>query len=380
MEEQNIDTLLLNILMNVADEEETEFFSTWVKDKKNSDYFEQVKKTWNLFELKSSAIAVNETGRKEYINRIRKTKSRFKLIVLTSVSVAASLIAISMLIMETKKEITPLNKSEIVAENSQSNNIQPIDENISIVTTSSQGEVLKVTKLPTETQRISSHDLTEIVSDDSSDVQINTLVVPKGKRIVMTLPDGTTMWVNCESKVTYPTVFPKDKRTLDVVGNVFFEVAKDSTRPFEVNTNGIKTTALGTQFEVSNYEGQLCSISLLEGKVSVENSREKIIITPSKQIIANGATNNLTKRNFNVRNFGLWRNNVLVIDNEPISSVIKKLNRWHNVEIVNRTTGVEKVNFTGKLDDGTIEEHLKIITENIKVQFAKEGDRIIIWN
>lgn len=380
MTEQDIDTLLLNILMNVADEKEIAFFSSWVADEKNSDYFDKVKQTWNLFELKSSEIPVNETGRFEYLTTIRKAKERVRRMVITSVAVAAAMITVSFWIWEIRDNTILPVENQITTINSPSNKAQLNDNDVSIISTSPQGEVLKITKLSGETLKISSNDLSKIIKDDSTSVHLNTLIVPKGKRIEIILSDGTRMWVNSESKVTYPAIFSKDRRALDVVGNVFFDVAKDSSRPFEVNTNDIKTIALGTQFEVNNYEGQACSISLMEGKVSVENGHYTMIINPSEQIIAQTGTEKLIKQKFNIRDFGLWRDDILVFDNEPISDIIKKLNRWHNIEIVDKTKGVKNIRFTGKLNKGSIDYHLKIITENINIKFTKEGEKIIMCN
>lgn len=378
IKEENIDILLLNILRGCATEQEISFFSVWVQDEKNSNYFNDIKEVWAISDSLLFDIPVSQTGREQYQNRIRKDKNIVKRrrFVLASASITAILLTAYFIVAQPVEVNQQVESREIIAETKAP--VKVVSNEITITSSSADGNVLKVTEV--SDQIIKNNNIAQVSDTLVSDVEINTLFVPKGKRIQVILSDGTKMWVNSDSKVIYPAVFAKDKRVLEVIGNVYFEVKKDKTRPFEVMVNGIKTTALGTQFEVNNYEGLQCSIALVEGLIQVENASSKFVVSPNNQVVMRVGSDKLIMSKFDTKICGLWRENILVIDNEPIASIVEKLNRWHNIEIENRTFGLDKINFTGKLNDATLNEHLEIISDNIKIKFIKEDEKMIIWN
>lgn len=380
MEPNKIDILLINILNGIATEEEIVFFSRWITETANERYFQETKEAWSLSEQISMEISVDEVRREQFINRIKKENNSKKLrrIVLASSSVAAMLIA-SFLILYNAPQQDKIDISEV-----KSIKMDKISNEITFITSTIDGDTLKVvafndSKKFTPSTTIGVAD--SFAKEKLEDVGVmSTIIVPKGKRLFVTLPDSSKMWLNSESRVHYPIAFAENSRTIEVTGNAYFDVVKDASRPFEVITGGIKTTALGTQFEVDNYDNQRCFVALVEGSVSVEDGRQKVIIEPNTKIESRFGVDEFIKSTFNSQQCGLWRDNILSINNETIVSIIEKLNRWHNVEIINRTKGVDGIFFTGKLDDGTIEEHLTIISRNIKLKFVKEGEKIIIWN
>lgn len=366
-----IDKLLFNILSNQADENEIIFFSQWMKDPENEEYFIHLKDAWHLHDISSVTIPVNEQGREQFIHHIRKEKSsnRQKRATVVSFMIAAALIALSFLVYDLVRPMQ--TKHSIVPEMAENNHNTMIIQEIAIVSTSNN-KVIDIAYL-------SENDKSEVVFKNNSTDKIisNTLIVPKGKRTMIFLPDSTKMWVNSESRVTFPSKFSQTDRVIEVNGNAFFEVKKEA-RPFRVITGSITTIALGTAFEVNNYDQQNSSVTLLEGSVSVNINSETEVLQLNQQITSNGL--NLKKTNITASNYGQWRNNILVIDNESIDSMIKKLSRWHNITIENRTKHLETTRFTGKLNQGDIDEHLKIISANSNIKFTKEGEKIIMWN
>lgn len=95
------------------------------------------------------------------------------------------------------------------------------------------------------------------------------LYTPPGQRAELTLEDGTHVWLNANSKITYPSKFKKEERNVSLQGEAFFKVTHDATRPFIVNAKGYRVQVLGTEFDVLAYEGENCEIDLLQGKVHV---------------------------------------------------------------------------------------------------------------
>ena len=112
----------------------------------------------------------------------------------------------------------------------------------------------------------------------------NTLTTPRGRQYQLVLPDGTAVWLNAASSITYPTAFAGAQRNVTITGEAYFEVAKDKSKPFHVKTNGIEVEVLGTHFNINAY-GDAGSIktTLLEGSVKVKNNQGAVMIQPGQQ-------------------------------------------------------------------------------------------------
>ena len=112
----------------------------------------------------------------------------------------------------------------------------------------------------------------------------NTLTVPKGSKVVsITLSDGTTVWLNAASSLRYPAVFTGNDRKVSITGEVYFEVAKDRSRQFIVEANGVSTKVLGTHFNINAYEDEPeTRITLLEGAVKIESRGSEQMLTPGR--------------------------------------------------------------------------------------------------
>ena len=112
----------------------------------------------------------------------------------------------------------------------------------------------------------------------------NQLVIPRGKRSVLTFSDGSKVWVNAGTRVIYPTEFEKDKREIYVDGEIYIEVARDEERPFYVRTKDMNVRVLGTKFNVTAYESEpIRSVVLAQGCVQVETTQTpKAILAPNQ--------------------------------------------------------------------------------------------------
>ncbi|GAB5531574.1 MAG: hypothetical protein Roseis3KO_33510 [Roseivirga sp.] len=203
-------------------------------------------------------------------------------------------------------------------------------------------------------------------NSDSSIEQI-TRVAPRGYRNTITLMDGSTATLNSESSITYAKDFGKEDRIIYLTGEAFFRVARDETKPFVVISKDLKTTALGTSFNVNAYEGNDEAISLATGKVKVElktvqNSdtpREEMILTPGEQAVWAGESSGLTKRDFDFREILSWKNNVIYFNNTELKSMIRVLEKWYDVQItIEGNTNRLTDHGTGKFKNESLENVL----------------------
>ena len=185
---------------------------------------------------------------------------------------------------------------------------------------------------------------------------IAQVVIPYGSRSKVILNDGTAVYLNAGSRLVHPTCFEKNKREVHLFGEAFFEVTKDKKRPFVVKTNSIAVEVLGTKFNVSAYpDDRLIQTVLEEGSVSIKRKdatlfEKKVILKPNEMLSFNTHTNESTVTDVNPELYTYWRHGLLKFDNQQLSEITKKLERYYNIKIEfeNKTDGYIKIN--GKLD------------------------------
>ena len=213
-----------------------------------------------------------------------------------------------------------------------------------------------------------------------------TLVTQKGEQTNIILPDGSSAWLNVDTRITYNTSYGKKYRKITVMGEAFFDVKKNPEKPFIVHVQNMEVKALGTAFNVRGYaDGASVQTSLFEGKVDVSinnlgGDSKRQILTPGQSLIFNRKTDAINMRRFKQETVGAWIDKQLIFENTPFDEVIKNTERWFNVEItfgpVNR---FENDYLTLRLKKGESLEHLlEIIDETIGINYKIENHKIIL--
>ncbi len=211
---------------------------------------------------------------------------------------------------------------------------------------------------------------------------INQVIVPYGKSSEITLADGTHIWLNSGSQLSYPPKFDDKSREVYLSGEAFFEVAPDKTKPFYVNTSEFKIRVLGTKFNVSAYkEDQTIQTVLLEGKVSAGRNSflaKNTELEPGERLVYNKNNEETKKDKVDVNLYASWINGYLIFENEPTPLVLKKLERYYNQRIIFGER-LGQITFSGKLD---LKENIRDVLENIsfasQVKVTEENGQFII--
>lgn len=162
---------------------------------------------------------------------------------------------------------------------------------------------------------------------------ILTLSTPRGGQYQVTLPDGTKVFLNAESKLHYPYRFSSETRGVELEGEAYFEVAHQRDRPFIVTTAREKVEVLGTHFNITSYEeDHYSAVALVEGKVkvSLDDGVAKVLTPGLQSVVASGE---ISVHPFNIEEAIAWKNGEFMFNNESIASVMKKLSRWYDIEI-----------------------------------------------
>ncbi len=226
------------------------------------------------------------------------------------------------------------------------------------------------------------YDLQDIKLEQSTAQQtavINKIFIPRGGEYKVCLADGTEVWLNAGSELTYPAKFNHHSRTVHLDGEGYFVVAKSDV-PFVVATRDMDITVLGTRFNVSSYadDGQT-SVTLEEGSVKATASNgEQFLLTPGDRLSINSQTGNSEATTVDPRNYTAWKDGTFVFCDEPIQSIARKLSRWYNVDFIPDDN--LNIHFTGTIH--RYESILSMIevlelTGEIKCLVGKDAIRLI---
>lgn len=162
----------------------------------------------------------------------------------------------------------------------------------------------------------------------------NTMSTPKGRVFTIQLSDGTQVWLNASSSITYPIVFTGSKREVEITGEAYFEVAHHASKPFIVKRNDMEIKVLGTHFNVNAYaDEEDIKVTLLEGAVRVSNGSGDIKIEPGQQVKV-GKTSLSLNKDINLAAVMAWKNGEFFFDRASIKTVMRQIQRWYNVEVV----------------------------------------------
>jgi len=208
----------------------------------------------------------------------------------------------------------------------------------------------------------------------------NTLENPRGSKIInITLADGTRIWLNTESSLSYPTFFSGKERRVQITGEAYFEVAHNPTQPFIVQKGHTAVTVLGTKFNINAYEEEPdLKITLLEGKVAVRHKERSAYLSPGQQAaISQGEDKINVSDDINTDDVVAWINGQFVLDGTGLTSLMNQISRWYNVKVVYKTNIVNKA-FGGSLDRNVpLSRMLDALKEN-DVKCSLEGRTITI--
>ena len=187
----------------------------------------------------------------------------------------------------------------------------------------------------------------------SEEITYNTISVPRGGIYSLKLSDGTVVFMNSESELTYPVVFHGKTREVSLKGEAYFEVKRDSSRPFIVYAGEMSTEVLGTTFDIKAYPDEdVYSATLLSGKVrvSVESVRKEQVLSPGTRAVWKKGTDQIYLSKVDGEIQTLWRNGELVLNEDELEDVMRALCRWYDVRYEYRSELKEKYTFTGKID------------------------------
>lgn len=221
----------------------------------------------------------------------------------------------------------------------------------------------------------------------TGEAMMNTMRTPRGGQYRLTLPDGTQVWLNAASSITYPTAFVAKERKVAISGEAYFEVAENKEKPFIVDVDGKSAVeVLGTHFNVNSYADEnAVRTTLLEGRVKVSNPEAAaVVLSPGQQAIVLSDRQPAAPQRISVINKAdldkvmAWKNGLFNFEDANLQEVMRQLERWYDLEVVYEK-GVPDIEFGGKISRNIKLSDLLKVLARAEVKFRlEEGHRLVV--
>ena len=380
---KKIQNIVIKYFSHQASISQLEELELWLENSDNEkEFLKYVKVNYliniNLQEfntLKSERKLLDFISQEKKTFRIQKTKIFLKY-------AAAILILISTGIFYQYNFRTTENisdkKSQNITLKTDNGTIKVLNQNGTLEIEDSNGNV------------IGNQNKNTIVYSTKSSVEklaYNTITVPYGKRFAVKLSDGTKVHLNAGTSFRYPVKFlkGKDRQVFVETGEAYFDVVEDSKHPFIVNNNNLNIRVLGTKFNMSSYpEDSNIRTVLIEGSVSLYASQEKYNINKSTLLKPgfladwNKNNNSIKVQKADVEIYTAWIDGRVILKHMTFNSIIKKLERHYNVEIINNNKDFDKEFITATFDIETIAQVLEVIKEIHPINYSIINNKITI--
>lgn len=384
-----MEKIIIKYLTNSATTSEIEALEEWIKIEGNESIFKAYIEI--NFVSNQQAIPINiETHKAALLEKVQKGKSVFYSLQLKRVyRYAAVFIGLISLTLYLYQRDPFQEKQEY---NNVYQNLSIPDDDIILRNENGSFQVLGKTAQTTAilntngnqvANHTGSHVKYNIGTNISEELVYNEMIVPNGKRINITLSDGSIVHLNSGSSFRFPVKFISGKtRKVFLKGEGFFEVAKHKSDAFIIGANDIDIKVLGTTFNVSSYkEDKAINTVLVEGSVHVYNTGSPnlgINLEPGQMASWYKEKGDMAVVNVNTRLYTAWITGKLVLRNTPFKIIRKKLERYYNVSIINKNKALDEQRYNVNFDNETIEQVLKTINENFNINYKITNNKIII--
>jgi len=202
------------------------------------------------------------------------------------------------------------------------------------------------------------------------------------------LADGTMIWLRPNSRIEFPAEFPADRRELKLVGEAFFDVARDENRPFIITTGNVTTKVLGTSFNIKAYnEASSIEVSVLTGKVSVNivqpettsQYSSSVLLTPNQRVTYSKVKNTLEKEEADaLPELSIWQATDVVFDNVPVRDVVAILNKKFGVRIQTSNKNLLNCLIRADFTNQNLPDILELLSKSVEATYELKNDTIYL--
>lgn len=399
--EDRIPKLIAGHLRNNLTASEQKELDDWVnKSEANRRFFREATDeklmTEELYQFNKQDVTQRLNNTLKSIDPEAEIPEKSLLVRLKKYTIAASIILIGGATVfiwnrvSSKKEITQTKTYNIPTSDitlNQQSDVAPGTEKATLILSDGSKITLDSTANGTIAQQgnatvLKENGLLAYNSDKSkmqSKIFYNTLTTDKGQEFPsLVLSDGTKVWLNSVSSITYPTSFNSNERVVDVTGEAFFAVAKDARKPFRVNVNGMKIEVLGTQFNVNSYSDETAiKTSLLEGSVKIIADNKVSFLKPGQQASLRADGKIKITDDMNIDKVISWKNKSFYFSGDDLKTVMRQLSRWYDVDVAYEGN-IANPTLSGMISrNRNLSEVLKALELN-DIHFKIDGKKITV--
>lgn len=218
-----------------------------------------------------------------------------------------------------------------------------------------------------------------VVKTENYSSQVYKVLVDKGQRASVILPDGTKVWLNSHTELTYNGDYGKGNRQVVLSGEGYFEVAKDTTLRFIVKAGEMEVEALGTTFNVKAYqEDRELTTTLFEGKVRTSVGKDEVILKPDESLSFDKSSRRMIVSDDLAAYARMWKDNELVFKGATMEEVAVMLDRLYNVKVRFASEKVKHYRFSGVIKNNSLDNVIELISLTAPIMYKKVGGEIII--
>lgn len=215
-------------------------------------------------------------------------------------------------------------------------------------------------------------------NSDIKSIEVNKISTPRGGQYQVVLPDGSKVWLNAASSISFPTVFTGKERKVEIQGEAYFEVAKNASMPFIVKTTKAEIEVLGTHFNVMAYEDEdAFETTLLEGSIKMKYEKSADILKPGEQAVLNDKGDVKILDNIDVSESVAWKNGLFEFNDASIETIMREVSRWYDVNVSYEET-MPLRQFTGKISRNVKASVLFDMLQYTGVKFRIEGKNVVL--
>lgn len=392
------------IIKAITEEEltstEKAMFGQWLADAGNSQLFEKLKNKDYLHQQLMELHTIDAEGDKVFfeqkvakIQSIHKRKAWYR-DVATAAAVILFLTAAAFLWLNTRKTDNTTVSKESVPVAATNKDIAPGKTEALLTLADGKKLVLDSTvggQLAQQGGTVVMNENGTLIYQEKGQPQseqFNTLSTAIAQTYGMVLADGSKVWLNAGASIRYPVAFTGSERKVEVTGEVYFEVAHHSSKPFIVHVSGQNSSAfdvqvLGTHFNINAYNDvDVVKTTLLEGSVSIKQGDSVILLKPGQQAqLSNSFTKVLPVANMDA--VTAWKNGRFQFDKFDIDAVMRQLKKWYDIEVVYEGPKPTKL-FIGEIERNSMLSQvlrvLKYSVENTGIQFRIEEKKLIVMS
>ena len=371
-----------NRLLTRREELNDEEVTAWLKEKNHVELLDEIA----AIRQKLSGQSYGENGEEEFLHLEKSIYDQKSRRMTLRWSIAASIILlVGLFVGRTINGVRDMHEEQELAKNvmqpGTSKAILMMADGKEVVL--EQGQNLNI--LLNERVRVATSSQGIVYEEHGKGMvteEYNKLTTPVGGEYSLVLSDGTKVFLNADSELKYPVEFSDGKRIVDLKGEAYFEVHKDSLRPFIVRMNGAEVTVLGTSFNVNTYgdDGQIYT-TLVNGSVRVSSMKNKQeeILKPGMQSVMNVQSGLLTVRKVDVEPYVAWREGRFVFRAMTLDLIMRQLQRWYDFEVFYQNPELKDYEFRGVIKrDMDLDKVLSVIKATTNVDFEVKGKVITI--